>query len=102
MRENDVRSGGLIIYDTSLIDVEPQRDDVEVLAIPATKMADELGNTRVANMLVIGAYVGYTGLLGKDTVYEALKSAVKHKRFMEINQRAVDAGYDFGVKNRKK
>ena len=65
-------------------------------------MADELGNTRVANMLVIGAYVGYTGILGKDTVYESLKSAVKHKRFMDINQRAVDAGYEFGLKHRKK
>ena len=100
--EADVKPGGLLIYDTSLIDIAPQRKDVEVLAIPATKMADELGNTRVANMLVVGAYIGYTGILGKETVYEALKSAVKHKRFMSINQRAVDAGYEFGLKNRIK
>jgi 2-oxoisovalerate ferredoxin oxidoreductase beta subunit len=100
--EQDVKTGGLLIYDTSLIDIEPKRKDIEVLAIPATKMADELGNTRVANMLVIGAYIGYTGILGKETVYEALKSAVKHKRFMGINQRAVDAGYEFGLKNRVK
>jgi 2-oxoisovalerate ferredoxin oxidoreductase beta subunit len=100
--EQDVKPGGLLIYDTSLIDIAPQRKDIEVLAIPATKMADELGNTRVANMLVVGAYIGYTGILGKETVYEALKSAVKHKRFMSINQRAVDAGYEFGLKNRKK
>ena len=99
--ENELRPGGLLIYDTSLIDVEPRRKDIETLPIPATKMADELGNTRVANMLVIGAYIGYTGLLGKETVYESLKSAVKHKRFMGINQRAVDAGYEFGLKNRK-
>ncbi len=99
--ESELRPGGLLIYDTSLIDVEPKRKDIETLAIPATKMADELGNTRVANMLVIGAYIGYTGLLGKETVYESLKSAVKHKRFMGINQRAVDAGYEFGLKNRK-
>jgi 2-oxoisovalerate ferredoxin oxidoreductase beta subunit len=99
--EQDVKPGGLLIYDTSLIDIAPQRKDIEILAIPATKMADELGNTRVANMLVIGAYIGYTGILGKETVYEALKAAVKHKRFMSINQRAVDAGYEFGMKNRK-
>jgi 2-oxoisovalerate ferredoxin oxidoreductase beta subunit len=99
--EQDVKPGGLIIYDTSLIDIAPARKDIEILPLPATKMADELGNTRVANMLVIGAYVGYTGIMAKDTVYEALKSAVKHKRFMEINQRAVDAGYEFGLKNRK-
>ena len=100
--ENDIKPGGLLIYDTTLIDVEPKRTDIEILPISATKMADELGNTRVANMLVIGAYVGYTGILGKETVYESLKSAVKHKRFMDINKRAVDAGYEFGLKHRKK
>jgi len=99
--EQDVRPGGLLIYDTSLIDIEPGRKDLEILPLPATKMADELGNTRVANMLVIGAYVGYTGLLSKETVYEALKSAVKHKRFMDINVRAVDAGYDYGAMQKK-
>jgi len=100
--ENDIKPGGLLIYDSSLIDIEPKRKDIEILPISATKMADELGNTRVANMLVIGAYVGYTGILGKETVYESLKSAVKHKRFMDINKRAVDTGYEFGLQHRKK
>ena len=100
--EPDMRPGGLLIYDTSLIDTEPARKDLDILPIPATKMADELGNTRVANMLVIGAYIGYTGLLNKDIVYEALKSAVKHKRFMEINIRAVDTGYEYGISRKKK
>jgi 2-oxoisovalerate ferredoxin oxidoreductase beta subunit len=95
--ENDVKKGGLIIYDSSLIDIKPQRTDVEILEIPATKLADELGNTRIANMVVFGAYVGYTGLMNKETVYESLKSAIKHKRFMDINIKAVDKGYQFGA-----
>ncbi|MDO9547830.1 MAG: thiamine pyrophosphate-dependent enzyme, partial [Candidatus Marinimicrobia bacterium] len=44
--ENDVVSGGLIMYDDSLIDRKPVRDDVDILPIPATKLADELGNTK--------------------------------------------------------
>jgi 2-oxoisovalerate ferredoxin oxidoreductase beta subunit len=98
--ENDVKKGGLIIYDSSLIDIEPKRKDIECLPIPATKMADELGNTRTANMLTMGAYCGYTGLMSKDTIYEALKSAIKRKRFMDINIKAVDTGYEFGQKKR--
>jgi 2-oxoisovalerate ferredoxin oxidoreductase beta subunit len=98
--ENDVQPGGLLIYDTSLIDIKPQRKDIEILPLPATKMADELGNTRVANMLVIGAYIGYTNLMGKDTVYESLKTAVKHKRFIDINIKAVDTGFEFGKSHR--
>jgi 2-oxoisovalerate ferredoxin oxidoreductase beta subunit len=99
--ENEVVENGVIIYDSSLIDIEPTRDDVEILAVPATKMADELGNTRVANMVVFGVYMGYTGLMGKETLYESLKSAIKHKRFMDINVRAVDKGYQFGEDNRR-
>jgi Pyruvate/2-oxoacid:ferredoxin oxidoreductase gamma subunit len=98
--EEDVEPGGLIIFDNSLIDITPKRNDVECLPIPATKMADALGNTRIANMLTIGAYIGYTGIIQKSTIYEALKIAIKHKRFIDINIEAVDAGYEFGVKHR--
>jgi Pyruvate/2-oxoacid:ferredoxin oxidoreductase gamma subunit len=94
--EPEVKKGGLIIYDSSLIDIKPKRQDIEILEIPATKMADDLGNTRIANMIVFGAYMGYTGLMGKETIYESLKSAIKHRRFMDINIKAVDAGYQFG------
>ncbi len=99
--EQDVRPGGVIIYDSSLIDIKPARTDVEVVAIPATKMADEIGNTRVANMLVMGAYVGYTNLLPKKAIYESLKSAIKRNRLVEINEKAVDVGFEFGKANRK-
>jgi len=99
--ENDVEPGGIIIYDTSLIDIEPTRKDVEILAIPATKMADEIGNTRIANMLVMGAFIGYTNLLPKEAIYESLKAAIKRERLIEINKQAVDAGYEFGKSQRK-
>jgi 2-oxoisovalerate ferredoxin oxidoreductase beta subunit len=99
--EQDVKKGGLLIYDSSLIDIEPTRNDIEVLAIPATKMADKLGNTRIANMIVFGAYMGYTGLMSKKTLYESLKTAIKHKRFMDINIKAIDTGYQFGQDNQK-
>jgi 2-oxoisovalerate ferredoxin oxidoreductase beta subunit len=98
--ENDVKKGGLLIYDSSLIDIEPSRDDIEILAIPATKMADKLGNTRIANMIVFGAYMGYSGLMNKETLYESLKTAIKHKRFFDINVKAIDAGYQYGEENR--
>jgi len=99
--ENDVQPGGLIIYDSSLIDIKPTRTDVEILELPATKMADDIGNTRIANMLVMGAFVGYTNLLPKEAVYESLKTAIKRSRLIEINEKAVDAGYEFGKSCRK-
>lgn len=99
--ENDVPEGGLIIYDTSLIDIKVKRTDVEVIPLPATKMADDLGNTRTANMITLAAYAAYTGIFSKETLYETLKSAIKHKKLIEINKKAIDIGYEFGLKNKK-
>ena len=98
--EKDVLKDGLIIYDTSLIDIGVERKDVKVLAIPATEMADKLGNTRTANMVTLAAYAAYSGLFSKEVLYETLKSAIKRKRLQEINRKAIDVGYEFGLKNR--
>ena len=93
--ERTVKPGGIIFYDNSLIDIEPSRKDVEVVAVPATKIADDLGSTKVANMVMIGAYIGYTGILTKESVFDALDMMVKRKEFNELNRRAVEAGMKF-------
>ncbi len=96
--ENDVKEGGLIMFDSSLCDIEPSRKDIEVMAIPATKMADDLGNSRVANMIMLGAYVGYTGILNKETIMDTLEVIVSRKKLIPINREAVEAGFEFGKK----
>ncbi|MGD9489264.1 MAG: 2-oxoacid:acceptor oxidoreductase family protein [Calditrichaceae bacterium] len=100
--ESDVTEGGLIIYDSSLIDIDVKRKDVEVMPIPVTQMADELGNTRMANMITMAAYVAYTGLFTKETLYETLKTAIKRKKLIDMNKKAVDAGFEFGLKHKNK
>jgi 2-oxoisovalerate ferredoxin oxidoreductase beta subunit len=100
--EPDMVPGGLLIYDNSLIDVKPERDDIEILPIPATKMADDLGITRIANMIIMGAYIGYSGLLNRESLYKSMETAIKRKQFVELNRKAIDAGYDYGELFRKK
>jgi len=100
--EKDVLPGGLIIYDSSLIDIDVQRTDVEVLRLPATELADKLGNTRTANMITLAAYAAYSGLFPRELLYETLKSAIKRRSLMDINKKAIDVGYEFGFENRLK
>ncbi|KPJ61237.1 MAG: 2-ketoisovalerate ferredoxin oxidoreductase [Latescibacteria bacterium DG_63] len=90
--EPDVTAGGLILYDSSLIDIAPRRDDVRVLPVPAAKLADELGDTRVSNMITLGAFIEYTGLVSKEAVLQALPVALPRKEFVELNNKAVEAG----------
>ncbi len=93
--ESQVEPGGLIIYDTSLINQAPKRKDVAVLGIPVTEMADNLGNTRIANMIVLGAYIAYTGVMTKEVVVDALPVFIKHKKLIPLNVQALDKGITF-------
>jgi len=90
--ESQVRPGGLLFYDSSLIDVEPQRSDIECIAVPATKMADELGNTKAANMVMFGAIVAKTGLFTIEEVVRYLDSFIKKTKLIPLNEQAVKRG----------
>jgi Pyruvate/2-oxoacid:ferredoxin oxidoreductase gamma subunit len=95
--ESEVMTGGLIIYDSSLIDRAPERGDVDVIALPATEIADKLGNAKSANMVALGALLGKTNLLDKDAVIEAMSAMTKKAEQLEVNVRAIDAGLDFAM-----
>ncbi|MFA7332527.1 MAG: 2-oxoacid:acceptor oxidoreductase family protein [Candidatus Delongbacteria bacterium] len=99
--EADARPGGVIFYDSSLIDIVPARTDCDIVPIPFTKLADELGNTRIANMVAFGALVGYTNLLNLETCLEALHTVVKRRNLVELNQQAVRKGFEVGQEMRR-
>jgi len=91
----EVEPGGLILYNASLISQIPAREDVEVLAVPATRIADELGSTLLANMVMLGAYLEYTEIMSLDAAREALHEQVKRKQFLEADLKALDAGAEW-------
>jgi len=97
--ENEVRKGGIIFVNSSLIQRKVQREDVETVYIPATEIADDLGNTKVANMVMAGAYAGYTGLLSLESILAAASSIIKRKGLIEINEKAIKEGVDY-VRNK--
>ncbi|HPG38441.1 MAG TPA: 2-oxoacid:acceptor oxidoreductase family protein [bacterium] len=93
--DSKVEANGLIIYDTSLINKQPTRQDVHVLGIPATQMADELGNTRIANMVILGAFIAYTAVLNKEVVFDALPNFIKRKNLLPLNESAIIRGMEY-------
>ncbi len=96
-----VKPGGILFYDSSLIDIEPERPDCICVPVPFTKMADELGNTRFANMVAMGVLCGYTNLLTQEALFEALPSVIKRRQFIDANRKAVQSGLDYGRKLRE-
>ena len=99
--EPDVREGGLLLYDSTIIDVEPQRTDIEVLAVPATKIAEGLGNIRMANTVMVGAYIARTGIMDARAIEQTLPLAIKRRNLVAANVKALKKGIEFanGVKS---
>lgn len=90
--EPDVRPDGTIFYNSSIIDEKPTRDDIEAVAVPATGLADELGNIKAANMVMFGAMAAKTGLFTVEEICSYLGSFVSRKKLIPLNERAVRKG----------
>ncbi|MFA5625752.1 MAG: 2-oxoacid:acceptor oxidoreductase family protein [Bradymonadales bacterium] len=72
--EKSVRAGGIILINSSIIETSPERNDVRVVYVPSMQIAQELGNPRVGNMAMLGAYIEATKFLSVDGVEALLKS----------------------------
>ena len=70
--EPAVVKGGTIFVNSSIITEKVQRDDVRAIYVPCLDIANELGNAKVANMVMLGAYIEAMGNLGTDTIREML------------------------------
>jgi 2-oxoglutarate ferredoxin oxidoreductase subunit gamma len=91
-----VKPGGLIIYNSSLIESPPERTDVRVLAVPANEVANEIGDIRIANMVALGAYLATTRAVGCNTVLDAMKKVLPERRhnLIPLNRQALARGIE--------
>ena len=92
--EPRVAEGGILIYNSSLIDKQSQRDEIRTIAVPANEIADELGNARVANMVMLGAFIEATKLIKIESVEKALKEVLseRHHHLIPLNMQALERG----------
>lgn len=92
--ENSVVPGGLLIYNSSLVDVKPARKDIRVCAIPANDIAADLGSAKVTNMVMLGAVAKLTGAFSAEELVDALrhKFGPAKEHLMPKNREAIDRG----------
>ncbi|MHC0036876.1 2-oxoacid:acceptor oxidoreductase family protein [Pseudoneobacillus sp. C159] len=92
--EPKVRAGGLLIIDTSLVTLDSNREDINVIRMDATQLAIELGNKRIANMILLGAFLEKTQILGMEAIMESLKKVLSEDKhhLLEINRQALLKG----------
>jgi 2-oxoglutarate ferredoxin oxidoreductase subunit gamma len=92
--EPAVKPGGVLVVNSSLVDITSDRTDISALYIPATSMAGEMGNPRVANMILLGAWAAATGVVTPRQLAQALTDHLPEnkQRFVAINQMALRVG----------
>ncbi|MDD5016573.1 MAG: 2-oxoacid:acceptor oxidoreductase family protein [Eubacteriales bacterium] len=92
--ENSLKPGGKLFINSSLIEKKASRGDVNVYYIPANDIALSLGNVKVANMAMLGAYVKASGIVKKESIIKALGKALGEKKLhlIPINEQAFDEG----------
>jgi Pyruvate/2-oxoacid:ferredoxin oxidoreductase gamma subunit len=92
--EADLEPDGVVVYDSSLIDIGPTRSDVRSFAIDATGIADQLGNNRFANVVMLGAVMELLGFPAESRRDKLLTAISKTEAILEGNRQALAAGID--------
>ncbi len=83
----------LVLYDSSLFSFCPHPGSV---GLPALRLAAELGDGRIQNMVLLGVAVGRTGMVTPAAVEEAMEEEMGWEReILELNRRAFRLGLDF-------
>jgi len=92
--QNQIKSGGALFLNSSLIQSGTSRDDIEVVRVAADAIAKELGSAKSANMIMLGAFIRVSGIVSLDGIIEGLRSTLKNKhKLIAVNEKAISAGY---------
>jgi len=95
--QNRVAPGGALFLNSSIIAVEPSRHDVRIFKIPASEMAEKLGNLRIVNTVMMGVFLKKTALGPPDIYLSSLEEVMgsKKRSIIEINYKAFAAGFEY-------
>ncbi|MEW5976117.1 MAG: 2-oxoacid:acceptor oxidoreductase family protein [Acidobacteriota bacterium] len=95
-----VKPGGIVFYDSSLIGQRPSNLATEVIGVPATELAHDLGELKVANMVLLGAVLARMPVLGQIAVWHALTETMKSEHLRELNRKALQMGERYYLKEK--
>lgn len=91
-----IKPGGVLVVNSSLAKLDKVREDITIIEIPATDMANELGSTSIANMVCLGALLPSLKLVDMPKIEKAMeKLAGKKPELLDTNLIAINKGIDF-------
>ena len=84
----------MLVVNSSLVPQKSERTDLDVLYVPASDMATEMGNVRIANVICLGALVQATGVVSLEAIEQALEDHLpeRHRKLLGLNKEALRKG----------
>jgi 2-oxoglutarate ferredoxin oxidoreductase subunit gamma len=95
--EPELRDDGILCIDTDLVKAKPPRGKIKMYGIQSTRLAEELGNRIIANLVMLGFFTSVTKVVTPEAMKQALPGLVPD-RFLDLNIRAFDKGYEYGLR----
>jgi 2-oxoglutarate ferredoxin oxidoreductase subunit gamma len=94
-----VTEGGLLVVNTTLIEAQADRPDIDVLEVPCTALARSAGDDKLVSVVALGAMLGRRRFVERESVHRAftLLLGTKRPELIELDVAAFDAGYEAGL-----
>ncbi len=93
--QNQIQSGGLFFINSSLVEADLSRGDINIVSVPANSIAEKLGNPKAANLVMLGAFTKRSSLVSLPSLIEGLKYTLGAKqKLLAVNEKALRTGYD--------
>lgn len=94
--EETVKPGGYLLYDPNGISRHPERKDINIYKITGAKLASEMGNTKIFNMVVLGAYLKMRPIVKLENVIKGLKKSIpeRYHNLLPLNEEAINIGME--------
>lgn len=95
--EATIRPGGVLVVNSSMVNREVQRNDIRAVTIPGNEIAEELGDRRMTNMVLLGGLLANLPVLPLASIERALEAhlPVRHHRLLPLNLQALHRGAEF-------
>lgn len=97
--QQELKSGGILIMNSSMINVPVERDDLIVIEVPGNQIATGFGDVRMTNMVLLGAMLAVTPLVTLEEAGQALRDHLPERKqhLIEPNIEVLKRGFEFAV-----
>jgi len=94
--ENNVKPGGLLIYDSNGITRHPVRKDITVCIMDASEEAVKMNNTKIMNMIVLGGFLKMKPIIELSNILKGLAKVLpeRYHKLIPLNEQAIRKGME--------